>query len=278
MLALVRTSFVPQLACLLQVARASFPDRVIGLEEEWGDWLASNGSHESAISHFLGLCNVRRLSTIFEARELSECGRTEKAANAAIAAGEWTRALDILDVLEMGETRAQLFVRIAEHFEAAGDYEASWRRACSCCHSLTSAIKTEKIVCRKRNVCILTEKRRQKRSKCTTVRAAGLTPTSLPPSFLTPTSRASSTFTKPASLNDNANGESLRRWVSSSSSSSSGDGGDGGNGGGGNADANSFKLAVFMPIFAAVRCTRRAKQRDCNVQNGKSSRRHDATR
>lgn len=41
---------------MLQVARSSFPDKVIQLEEAWGDWLAGNGSHETAISHFLGLC------------------------------------------------------------------------------------------------------------------------------------------------------------------------------------------------------------------------------
>uniref|UniRef100_A0A914YF32 ELP1 TPR domain-containing protein n=1 Tax=Panagrolaimus superbus TaxID=310955 RepID=A0A914YF32_9BILA len=38
----------------IQVARFSFPEEVVKLEEEWGDDLYSSGKYEAAISHFLG--------------------------------------------------------------------------------------------------------------------------------------------------------------------------------------------------------------------------------
>ncbi|KAI6232370.1 Intraflagellar transport protein osm-1 [Aphelenchoides besseyi] len=93
----------------VNVARIAFPDKVIELEEEWGDYLFESGSHDAAISHFL------------------ECGKTEKAANAAIWAKEWEKALEILEVLESGPNISEFYIRIAEHFEADGEYDKAER-------------------------------------------------------------------------------------------------------------------------------------------------------
>ncbi|KIH49494.1 hypothetical protein ANCDUO_20431, partial [Ancylostoma duodenale] len=38
----------------IQLARFSAPERVVKLEEEWGDHLVSEGQHDASINHFLG--------------------------------------------------------------------------------------------------------------------------------------------------------------------------------------------------------------------------------
>lgn len=39
---------------LFQLARTYYPERVVALEEEWGDSLVAELNHDAAINHFLG--------------------------------------------------------------------------------------------------------------------------------------------------------------------------------------------------------------------------------
>lgn len=58
----------------VELARKISPASVITLEEEWGDWLASQKQMDAAINHFI------------------EAGNTLKAIEAAIAARQFTKA------------------------------------------------------------------------------------------------------------------------------------------------------------------------------------------
>uniref|UniRef100_A0A915D9T4 IFT80/172/WDR35 TPR domain-containing protein n=1 Tax=Ditylenchus dipsaci TaxID=166011 RepID=A0A915D9T4_9BILA len=90
----------------IHVARFSFPERVVQLEEEWGDSLRKEGNFDAAISHFL------------------ESGNSIKAVDCAIRGKEWTKASDILKVIEndAGETTG-FYEKIAQHYEAQGQYD-----------------------------------------------------------------------------------------------------------------------------------------------------------
>lgn len=61
----------------VELARQVAPASVITLEEEWGDWLASQKQMDAAINHFI------------------EAGVTIKAIEAAIAARQFTKAAGI---------------------------------------------------------------------------------------------------------------------------------------------------------------------------------------
>ncbi|KAE9551982.1 hypothetical protein FO519_004806 [Halicephalobus sp. NKZ332] len=89
----------------IQVARFSFPEEVVVLEEEWGDDLYQNGKFEAAISHFL------------------ESGKLSKAADSAIRSKEWEKALQILNVIDDQEVSGKFYKKIAEHYENSGDFE-----------------------------------------------------------------------------------------------------------------------------------------------------------
>lgn len=53
-----------------------------------------------------------------------ESGSTLKAANAAIRAKLWNKALEILKILDsMSSECAELYTRIAQHYEAESQYE-----------------------------------------------------------------------------------------------------------------------------------------------------------
>uniref|UniRef100_A0A914P8W8 Tetratricopeptide repeat protein n=1 Tax=Panagrolaimus davidi TaxID=227884 RepID=A0A914P8W8_9BILA len=53
----------------------------------------------------------------------SEAGNSLKAADSAIKAKEWDRALQILNVIADHDAAAKFFGKIAEHFETTGEYE-----------------------------------------------------------------------------------------------------------------------------------------------------------
>ena len=101
------------------MARFSFPEEVVRLEEEWGDELHSSGKYEAAISHFLGSFP----KNYNEECCITEAGNSIKAADAAVKAKEWDRALQILNVISDQEAAAKFYGKIAEHFETTGDYE-----------------------------------------------------------------------------------------------------------------------------------------------------------
>jgi hypothetical protein len=65
----------------VQLARSHAPAAVITLEEEWGDWLASQKQMDAAINHFI------------------EAGVTLKAIEAAIAARQFAKAAGALVAL-----------------------------------------------------------------------------------------------------------------------------------------------------------------------------------
>ncbi|VDK57787.1 unnamed protein product [Anisakis simplex] len=89
----------------IQLARTSFPERVVPLEEQWGDSLVKEGNYEAAINHFL------------------ESGLSAKALEASIQAKQWSKAAQIADVLEDSSLAKQYYGRIAEHHAAIGDFE-----------------------------------------------------------------------------------------------------------------------------------------------------------
>ena len=43
----------PHLLLAVELARSAFPNDVVSLEDEWGDYLASQKQYDSAISHFI---------------------------------------------------------------------------------------------------------------------------------------------------------------------------------------------------------------------------------
>ena len=66
----------------VDLARREFPAAVIDVEEEWGDWLASQRQNDAAVNHFI------------------EAGQTVKAIEAALAARQFGKAAGIIDFLE----------------------------------------------------------------------------------------------------------------------------------------------------------------------------------
>ena len=62
----------------VELARHYLPNEVVGLEEEWGDHLVQSKQLDAAINHFI------------------EAGRTMKALDAAIAARQWKKAVQII--------------------------------------------------------------------------------------------------------------------------------------------------------------------------------------
>jgi intraflagellar transport protein 172 len=84
----------------VELARTVSPTNVITLEEEWGDWLASQKQMDAAINHFI------------------EAGCTVKAIEAALADRQCAKAADLLEFLE--PLKAQLYYkRIAQFYEEA---------------------------------------------------------------------------------------------------------------------------------------------------------------
>ncbi|KAK6114288.1 hypothetical protein QQG55_55400 [Brugia pahangi] len=89
----------------IQLARIHFPEKVISLEEDWGDYLIAEGNYDAAINHFL------------------ESGKTAKALEASIKAKQWSRAAQIVDVIEDSELAKRYYGKIADHHASIGDLE-----------------------------------------------------------------------------------------------------------------------------------------------------------
>ncbi|KAM3727543.1 Intraflagellar transport protein [Dirofilaria immitis] len=89
----------------IQLARVHFPERVVLLEEEWGDSLVAEANYEAAINHFL------------------ESGQTAKALEASIKAKQWGKAAQIVDVLEDNDLAKRYYGKIADHHASIGDLE-----------------------------------------------------------------------------------------------------------------------------------------------------------
>jgi len=90
----------------VSLARRDYPQHVVQLEEDWGDYLVSHKQPDMAIDHFI------------------EAGQTTKAIEAAIAARQWGRAIQtITDYTPDEQTTATYFKRIARHFEEVRSYK-----------------------------------------------------------------------------------------------------------------------------------------------------------
>ncbi|CAJ0935299.1 unnamed protein product, partial [Mesorhabditis belari] len=93
----------------IHVSRFAFPDKVVGIEEEWGNYLVQQGQPEAAINHFL------------------EANCTEKAVEAAIRAKEWSKAVQIVDVIQDTERSHLFYGQIAEHYASVGEFDRAER-------------------------------------------------------------------------------------------------------------------------------------------------------
>ncbi|VDM11557.1 unnamed protein product [Wuchereria bancrofti] len=89
----------------IQLARVHFPDKVVSLEEDWGDNLITEANYDAAINHFL------------------ESGKTAKALEASIKAKQWGRAAQIVDVLEDSDLAKRYYGKIADHHASIGNLE-----------------------------------------------------------------------------------------------------------------------------------------------------------
>ncbi|TKR80418.1 hypothetical protein L596_014494 [Steinernema carpocapsae] len=88
----------------IDVARFHFPVQVVELEEEWADHLMEENSAEAAVSHYL------------------ESGKTVKAVEAAIKAKEFSKAVEILEVLDNADLTSEYYAKIGDFYASNGDY------------------------------------------------------------------------------------------------------------------------------------------------------------
>jgi len=87
----------------VELARREFPQQVVTLEEDWGDYLCHLKQVDMAISHYI------------------EAGQSTKAIEAAISARQWTRAIQIVDTQDP-EIAKKYYKWIARHYEEAKQY------------------------------------------------------------------------------------------------------------------------------------------------------------
>lgn len=81
----------------IELARRKFPNRVVNLEEEYGDYLVSRNDYERAINHYI------------------ESGSNQKALNCTLKAHDYEKAAEL--ALALGnELRPEICKRIADHY------------------------------------------------------------------------------------------------------------------------------------------------------------------
>lgn len=83
----------------VELCRAAFPSEVVAQEEAWGDYLVSQKQLDSAINHYI------------------EAGVTTKAVDAAIKSRQWTKAAQVVEVIENSDDAKQYYLQIAEHYD-----------------------------------------------------------------------------------------------------------------------------------------------------------------
>lgn len=84
----------------VDLARLIIPDRVVVLEEEWGDHLVENRQLDAAINHYI------------------EAGKTRKALDAAVGAKQWKKAAHIIQVIDDPQSVVKYYEVLAEHFSS----------------------------------------------------------------------------------------------------------------------------------------------------------------
>ncbi|XP_056632969.1 intraflagellar transport protein 172 homolog [Diorhabda sublineata] len=98
----------------VDLARTVSPDKVVRLEEEWGDSLVESKQMDAAISHYI------------------EAGCTIKALNAAVAARQWKKAVHIIKVIDDADTVRKYYEIIANHFSSIKDYSTAEKLYSAC--------------------------------------------------------------------------------------------------------------------------------------------------
>ncbi|KAJ3326468.1 hypothetical protein HDU76_012895, partial [Blyttiomyces sp. JEL0837] len=87
----------------VELSRVMYPHEVVGLEEQWGDYLVSQKQMDAAINHYI------------------EAGKSFKAIEAAIAAKQWKKAVGIVDSLQPPESGKPYFLQLAKHFASVSE-------------------------------------------------------------------------------------------------------------------------------------------------------------
>lgn len=87
----------------VDLARREFPQQVVTLEEDWGDYLCQLKQVDMAVSHYI------------------DAGQSTKAIEAAILARQWNKAIQILDVQDP-EVAQKYYKQIARHYEAGKQF------------------------------------------------------------------------------------------------------------------------------------------------------------
>ncbi|XP_060552918.1 intraflagellar transport protein 172 homolog [Ruditapes philippinarum] len=90
----------------VELARYAFPQDVVKLEEEWGDYLVTQKQLDAAINHFI------------------EAGAISKAVDAAINSRQWAKAVQILE-LQDSSLASKYYKKIADHYASVGEYETA---------------------------------------------------------------------------------------------------------------------------------------------------------
>ena len=94
----------------VSLARASFPGKVVWLEEAWADWLSSQGQTDAAINHYI------------------EAGVLHKAVEAAIRSNQWQKAIQLVeDTMTDEETARPFYLRIAQHYASSLNFSDAER-------------------------------------------------------------------------------------------------------------------------------------------------------
>ena len=92
----------------VELARRSFPGRVVELQEQWGDYLVSQKQVDMAINHYI------------------EAKVSKKAIEAALNARQYPRALQLIDAID-SETSRPYYRQLAKHYETSGQYDLAER-------------------------------------------------------------------------------------------------------------------------------------------------------
>jgi len=92
----------------VELARITFPNEVIRLEEEWGDFLVSQKQLDAAINHFI------------------EAGSSVKAIEAAISARQWNKAVQIVE-LQDDSVAQKYYAILARHYAQVLEYSMAER-------------------------------------------------------------------------------------------------------------------------------------------------------
>mmetsp|Transcript_3021 Transcript_3021/g.11522 ORF Transcript_3021/g.11522 Transcript_3021/m.11522 type:complete len:1330 (-) Transcript_3021:1351-5340(-) len=93
----------------VELARKTFPSKVVELQEMWGNHLIENNQVEMAINHFI------------------EASASSKAIQAALGSKQWKKAEQLLDMLD-SDAAAQYHAELALHYDEIGDAAAAERQ------------------------------------------------------------------------------------------------------------------------------------------------------